>query len=92
MDAPPLSSAPAYPSSAWKCSASSNAELVRRLREGGLLHHPAAEEAMLRTDRAQYVPLDLVSLADPTLHTSGCVNQAPRQLRVILSPGTRVAS
>ena len=41
---------------AWRCSAADNAGLVRNLQHAGLLCDPASVEAMLRTDRAHFVP------------------------------------
>ena len=41
---------------AWRCSAEDNAGLVRNLQHAGLLCDPASVEAMLRTDRAHFVP------------------------------------
>ena len=41
---------------AWRCSGSTNAELVANLEREGFITHPVVRDAMLGTDRGHYVP------------------------------------
>lgn len=41
---------------AWRCTGNTNAELVANLETAKIVHTPAVRDAMLRTDRAIYVP------------------------------------
>ena len=41
---------------AWRCSGSTNAELVANLEREGFISHPVVRDAMLGTDRGHYVP------------------------------------
>jgi len=50
-------------SMAWRCSGSSNSQLVTNLKKGGLINSDAVEAAMRAVDRGNYVPPSVIDSA-----------------------------
>ncbi|GAB7352093.1 hypothetical protein MBLNU459_g2593t1 [Dothideomycetes sp. NU459] len=81
---------------AWRCSGSTNEELIQNMYRNGLIKSDRVKEAMLGVDRAHYSPAKpyqdspqrighAATISAPHMHASACESLLP-----FLSPGARV--
>ncbi|KAF4556308.1 Protein-L-isoaspartate(D-aspartate) O-methyltransferase-like protein [Elsinoe fawcettii] len=81
---------------AWRCSGSTNSELVQNLYDNGLITSERVKNAMLKVDRAHYAPAGAyedspqgighrATISAPHMHAAACESLLP-----FLKPGARV--
>ncbi|KAI9891598.1 MAG: hypothetical protein M1814_002532 [Vezdaea aestivalis] len=81
---------------AWRCSGSTNAELISNLARGNLIKSERVKQAMLSVDRAHYAPSrpyddspqaigHSATISAPHMHAQACESLLP-----YLSPGSTV--
>lgn len=83
---------------AWRCSGSTNAELIANMRNASLITSSRVSDAMSRVDRAHYVPTPRLAYQDsPQTIGYGATISAPHMhahaaenLLLFLNPGAKV--